>query len=183
MPGLRVRSLGPAVVVAAALLAACAGPATPGQATGTPTDSPSPDPGPPALSLDALDAAPVENRDESVALAFDREDAASLLLEVPDDLDFASQVVVCVFLGPRQTTGWSLDLRTATLRDGQLEIKARENAPRAGTRPEVTYPADCGLLTRAALPIGELAVRADDTITGEFIAGTTVVVPNVSNAP
>jgi hypothetical protein len=137
----------------------------------------------PVLSLADLDAAPAPHRDESVALAFDRAAAEALLEEVPDDLDLDAQAVVCVFLGPRQTSGWSLDLRTATLTGNQLDIAARENAPRGTTRPEVTYPADCGLLSRAALRAGELVVRADDTITGEFIAETTVVVPEASNVP
>lgn len=135
------------------------------------------------LSLSALDAEPAEHREESVALAFDREGAASLLKEVPADIDFGTAAVVCVFLGPRQTTGWSLDLRTATLSGNQLEISAREDPPRGSTRQVVTYPADCGLLTRAALPAGQLLVRADDTITGEFIADTSVVVPEASNVP
>lgn len=145
--------------------------------------SPSETPDAPVLSLTALDAEPVDDRDESVAVAFDRASAGALLKDVPDNLDFATHAVVCVFLGPRQTTGWSLDLRTATLTGGELEIAARENPPRGTTRPEVTYPADCGLLTRAALPPGELVVRADDTITGEFIADTSVVVPEASNVP
>ncbi len=137
----------------------------------------------PVLALANLQVQPAERREESVALAFDREAAAALLEEVPDDLDLDAQAVVCVFLGPRQTSGWSLDLRAATLTGSTVEIAARENAPRGNTRPEVTYPADCGLLTRAALPAGELLVRADDTITGEFIAETTVVVPEASNVP
>jgi hypothetical protein len=185
MPMTRSPSRAAAAILAVALLTACAGPS--GSA---PAESPSVAPSAtasasdtPTLSLGALDAEPADDRDESVALAFDHDGAAAILKDVPADLDFGAQAVVCVFLGPRQTTGWSLDLRTATLREGQLEIQARENAPRANTRPEVTYPADCGLLTRAALPPGELAVRADDTITGEFIAGTTVVVPAASNAP
>ena len=118
-----------------------------------------------------------------MALAFDRDAAAALLHEVPETVDFDRHAVVCVFLGPRQTTGWSVDLRAASLTGRELRIVARETAPRAAARPQVTYPADCGLLTRAALPVGELAVRADDTSTDEFIAGTVAQVPEPSPAP
>jgi hypothetical protein len=96
---------------------------------------------------------------------------------VPDDLDFSEHALVCVFLGPRQTTGWSLDLRTASLTGGELRIRARETAPRTETRPETTYPADCALLSRGALAAGELRVWADDTVTDEFIADTVIDVP------
>jgi hypothetical protein len=91
--------------------------------------------------------------------------------------------VVCVFLGPRQTTGWGLDLSTVSLSDGVLTIRARESVPRGTTRPVVTYPADCGLVPRAALPVGELTVRADDTVSGEFIADALIDVPPPSSAP
>lgn len=137
----------------------------------------------PVLTLSGLDVEPLEHREESVALAFDHETAATLLREVPAELDFATQAVVCVFLGPRQTTGWSLDLRTASLTGRDLRIRARETPPRGSTRDEVTYPADCGLLSRAALPVGEITVRADDTITDEFIAEATVAVPQSSTTP
>jgi len=170
------------------LLAACSSPGGPASAPATAAASASAQASAsasdaPALALTSLDAEPIQEEQESVALAFDRPSAGSLLKEVPADLDFGAYAVVCVFLGPRQTTGWSLDLRTASLAGDQLDIAARENAPRGTTRPEVTYPADCGLLTRAALPAGELVVRADDTITGEFIADTSVVVPEASNLP
>lgn len=172
----------------AVVLAACGGGGgasvqPSGSASVQPSALPSATEQSPVLSLSALDAEPAELREESVALAFNPEGAASLLKEVPADLDFDTHAVVCVFLGPRQTTGWSLDLRTATLSGNELEIAAREDPPRGSTRQEVTYPADCGLLTRAALPAGQLLVRADDTITGEFIADTSVVVPEASNVP
>ena len=105
------------------------------------------------------------------------EAAAEVLERVPPDLDFRTSALVCVFLGPRQTTGWSLDLLTVTLSGDVLTIRARESVPRGQTRPEVTYPADCGLVTRAALPTGRLTVRADDTVTGEFIADAAIDVP------
>jgi hypothetical protein len=129
------------------------------------------------LSLDDVEAVPVESREETVAMAFDAEAAAELLERVPPDLDFRTSALVCVFLGPRQTTGWSLDLLTVTLSGDVLTIRARESVPRGQTRPEVTYPADCGLVTRAALPTGQLTMRADDTVTGEFIADAVIDVP------
>lgn len=131
----------------------------------------------PVLTLDDVDAEPREIREETVAVAFDAAAAAELVVEVPDDLDFAQHALVCVFLGPRETTGWSLDLRTASLTAGELRIRARETAPRTGTQPVTTYPADCALLARAALPAGELRVWADDTVTDEFIADTVIDVP------
>jgi hypothetical protein len=155
----------------AAALASCTG-ASPGG-----TASPA---GQPVLGLDSVDAEPVERREETVAVAFDAEAAAELVTEVPADLDFDEHALVCVFLGPRLTTGWSLDLRTASLSDGELRIRARETAPRTETRPETTYPADCGLLTRPALPPGELRVWADDTVTDEFIADAVIEVPPAS---
>ena len=155
----------------ALLSAGCGGPA---DASPTPTERP-------VLSLDEVDAEPLERREESVAVAFDREAAAELVAEVPADLDFDAHALVCVFLGPRLTTGWSLDLRTASLSDGELRIRARETAPRTETQPQTTYPADCGLLSREALPAGELRVWADDTVTDEFIADTVIVVPAPSS--
>jgi hypothetical protein len=160
------------LLCAVALLGAgCAAPADPSP---TPTERP-------VLTLDEVEAEPVERREETVAVAFDRDAAAELVAEVPDDLDFDDHALVCVFLGPRLTSGWSLDLRTASLSDGELRIRARETAPRTETRPQTTYPADCGLLSRSALPPGELRVWADDTVTDEFIADTVIEVPAPSS--
>lgn len=159
--------------LALVVVTACTGNAPPpGTAEPTATGSERP-----VLTLDDVDAEPREIREETVAVAFDAEAAAELVVAVPDDIDFAEHALVCVFLGPRETTGWSLDLRTASLTGGELRIRARETAPRTGTQPVTTYPADCGLLARAALPAGELRVWADDTVTDEFIADTVVDVP------
>jgi hypothetical protein len=169
-----------AAVAAVALALALAGCSSP---PGGGSSAVAPSSGSPPLSLDALDAQPIENREETVAMAFDADGAARLLEEVPPDLDFRTAAVVCVFLGPRQTTGWSLDLLTVSLSDDVLTIRARESTPRGPTRDEVTYPADCGLVTRTALPVGRLTVRADDTVTGEFIADAVVEVPPLTSAP
>jgi hypothetical protein len=163
-----------ALLLAAVLLAGCTGVAT--------SAAPSVSEGP-ALSLDDLEATPVDDREEGVAMAFDAEAAAELLQDVPADLDFTTSAVVCVFLGPRQTTGWELDLSTLSLSGDVLTIRARESVPRGTTRPVVTYPADCGLVPRAALPVRELTVRADDTVSGEFIADAVIDVPPPSSAP
>lgn len=138
---------------------------------------------PPLLSLDPLDAEPRERQEESIGFAFDGAEAEALLESVPDDLDLATHAVVCVFLGPRQTTGWRLDLGSVRLGDGELLVLARESPPRGTTRPEVTYPADCGILNRDALPVGRLVVRAEDTITDEFITDATIEVPEPLTAP
>ena len=111
-------------------------------------------------------------------MAFDAEEAAALVLEVPEDLDFGTDALVCVYLGERPTAGWGLDLQTASLIDGELRILARETRPRGTVNEVVTYPGDCGVLNRDALPAGELAVRADDTISDEFIVGGDVTVPD-----
>lgn len=132
----------------------------------------------PGLALEDVEAEPVERAEESVAMAFDAARAAELVVAVPGDLDFGERALICVYLGERPTTGWRLDLDAATLVDGELRIEARENTPRGdGGQLERTYPADCALLNRAALPVGELAVRADDTLSDELIVSATLVVP------
>jgi hypothetical protein len=57
-------------------------------------------------------------------------------------------------------------------------VRAREAPPRGTTGSKgTTYPASCGTIDRRALPAGSLAVRADDTVSGEFIVAATVTVP------
>jgi hypothetical protein len=179
---MRAGRAGVAVLVLLLALAGCAAPPRSAPSSAAPSSA-APSDGPPHLSLDALESEPVENHDETVAMAFDADEAARLLERVPPDLDFETGAVVCVFLGPRQTSGWSLELQTASLRDDVLTIRARETAPRGETRDEVTYPADCGVVTRAALPVGQVTVRADDTVTGEFIADAVIEVPPLTSAP
>ena len=138
---------------------------------------------PPGLTLRAIQVEPVERNEAAIAMAFDAEEAAALVVRVPGDLDFGTDALVCVYLGERPTAGWGLDLQTASLVEGELWILARETRPRGTVNEVVTYPGDCGVLNRAALPVGELAVRADDTISEEFIVGGDVTVPDPESAP
>lgn len=137
----------------------------------------------PGLTLRSVQVDPVERPEATIAMAFDADAAATLVVAVPDDLDFTTDALVCVYLGERPTAGWGLDLQTATLVDGELGILARETRPRGTVEQVVTYPGDCGVLNRDALPAGELAVRADDTISDEFIVGGNVTVPDPESAP
>ena len=138
---------------------------------------------PPGLTLRSIQVEPVERKQAAIAMAFDAEEAAALVVEVPEDLDFGADALVCVYLGERPTAGWGLDLQTASLVEGELRILARETRPRGTVNEVVTYPGDCGVLNRDALPAGELAVRADDTISDEFIVGGNVTVPEPDSAP
>jgi hypothetical protein len=116
-------------------------------------------------------------------MAFDAEEAAALVVQVPDNLDFGTDALVCIYLGERPTAGRGLDLQTASLVDGELRILARETRPRGSGDEMPTYPGDCGVVNRDALPAGKLAVRADDTISDEFIVGGDVTVPDAESAP
>ena len=138
---------------------------------------------PPGLTLRSIQVEPVEREEAAIAMAFDAEEAAALVVEVPEDLDFGTDALVCVYLGERPTAGWGLDLQTASLIEGELRILARETRPRGTVNEVVTYPGDCGVLNRDALPAGELPVRADDTISEEFIVGGDVTVPEPESAP
>ena len=134
--------------------------------------------------LQPIDVSPAERAEAGIAAAFHPAQAQDLVAEVPVDIDFGRHALVCVYLGERPTTGWGLDLQSASVLDGELRIRARETRPPAsGARPRISYPAGCGLLERAALPEGELAVRADDTISEEFIVDGTLSVPPASDAP
>jgi hypothetical protein len=137
----------------------------------------------PGLTLRSVQIEPVEREDAGIAFAFDAGEAAGLVVEVPDDLDFGADALVCVYLGERPTAGWGLDLQTALLVDGEIRILARETRPRGTVDQVITHPADCGVVNRDALPTGELAVRADDTISDEFIVAGEVTVPDPEAAP
>ncbi|MGH2455018.1 MAG: protease complex subunit PrcB family protein [Candidatus Limnocylindria bacterium] len=137
----------------------------------------------PALTLRDLQVEPLGRTRAGIAFAFDAAAAGELVESVPAGLDFGASALVCVYLGERPTTGWGLELLAAHLLDGELRITALERRPRANTDDVLTYPADCASLNRAALPVGELVVRADDTISDEFIVDGVVTVPPPPAAP
>lgn len=171
------------LLVATILLAGCAAPTgspTVAATASHPAGAAASAPGLPLLS--EVDATPALRTEAGIAMAFDAEGAA-VLAEVATTIDFGSRALVCVYLGQRPTGGWGLSLTSAMLRDGTLEISARETRPGGGAPQETTYPADCALLDRAALPVGSLAVRADDTISEEFIIDGEVGVPPADGAP
>jgi len=138
---------------------------------------------PPGLTLRSIQVEPVEREQAAIAMAFDAEEAGALVVSVPDELDFGTDALVCVYLGERPTSGWGLDLQTASLVNGELRILARETRPRGSVDEVVTYPGDCAVVNRNALPAGDLAVRADDTISDEFIVGGDATVPVTESAP
>jgi hypothetical protein len=157
------------------LLVACAAPSPTASASAS---------GLPGLVLRDVEVEPLERPVAAIAIAFDAATGVELVAALPEGVDFASKALVCVYLGERPTSGWRLDLDSASLVDGELRILARENTPRGdGGEPQPTYPADCALLNREALPAGELAVRADDTISDEFIVSGSVVVPEPMDGP
>ena len=167
----------PAIVLALTLSAVTA------CASATPSSGP-PATGVPGLALSDVGVQPVERPEAAIAMAFDTEGAAELVVAVPDSIDFASKALLCVYLGERPTAGWRLDLDSATLSDGELRIVARENTPRGdGGEPQQTFPGDCALLNRSALPVGELRASAHDTLSDEGIVTGTVIVPDSSSAP
>ena len=133
--------------------------------------------------LTSLVAEPAQWEEAGIGLAFDAASAAELVVAVPPEVDFGTDALLCVYLGERPTAGWALDLQTAKLADGELLVLARETRPRGTVDQVITFPAGCALLNRAALPVGQLAVRADDTISDEFIVAGTVTVPEREAAP
>jgi hypothetical protein len=129
------------------------------------------------LALTPLGLRPAQRSDAAIGLAFEPASAGRLLAEAPAGIDFGRTALLCVYLGER-IGNWSLTLVSARLEGGTLQILSREAPPRGSTgSTTTTYPAACGTVARAALPSGPLAVRADDTASGEFIVASTVVVP------
>lgn len=123
-------------------------------------------------------AEPAEREEAAIAFAFDPSAGGQLAHSLPTDLDWDANSVVCIYLGRRAEGGWGLAIQSANLVGGELRILARETRPAAGVdRPGPTYPADCATIDRAALPVGPLAVRADDTVSDEFIVSAEVEVP------
>jgi hypothetical protein len=124
------------------------------------------------------DAEPAEREAAAIEAAFDPDSAAALATGLPDDLDWASTGIICVFLGRREDGGWSLAIQGAGMVDGELQVRARETRPVPGVdRPGPSFAADCATVDRAALPVGTLPARADDTVTDEFIVDGELEVP------
>jgi hypothetical protein len=168
------------LLAAALVLAGCSvGPAS--EPSGT-FASAAPSGEQPSLSLRDTDVEPIEVRQATLGVAFSEGDASELVAD-PGGIDFGSDALICVYLGLRPTTGWSLDLRTASLTGAVLSIAARENQPRGSAAARESYPADCALIDRFALPPGELTVRADDINSDEFIVDAVVEVPAGESAP
>jgi hypothetical protein len=124
------------------------------------------------------DATPAERTAAAIEVAFDG-DAAQRLARGTHDIDFATRALLCLSLGERPTGGWSVTIQSMRVDAGALRILARDVRPRAGegTTQAFTYPADCVVLDRTRLSAGRLAVRADDTISDEFIVDATIEVP------
>ena len=135
----------------------------------------------PVLSLRDVAVTPVARAEAGIAAGFDAAGAAELVEELPADLDLARDALICVYLGERPSGTWSLTLQSAAIVDGELRIVARERS--SGGRAVASFPADCALLNRDALPAGTLPVRADDTTSDEFITDGTLTVPSPSSAP
>jgi hypothetical protein len=115
----------------------------------------------------------------TIVIGFDAAAAADMLAPPAPTIDFTSQAVLCLHIGERSTGGWSVTIQSISLEGSQMSILAREVEPRpgVGVTQAITYPADCALIDRAVLPIGQLMVRADDTTSDEFIVDAVVQVP------
>ncbi|HET9879062.1 MAG TPA: hypothetical protein VFQ81_07180 [Candidatus Limnocylindria bacterium] len=123
------------------------------------------------------DARPVRREAAMIGIAFDAATARTLVAD-PAPLDFASEALLCLALGERATSGWSVTIQSISLDGSRMSILAREARPRTGgPSAGPTYPADCAAIDRSVLSPGELLVRADDTISDEFIVDATIEVP------
>ena len=129
----------------------------------------------PLTRVTAGSPAPLEAA--AVVVAFDAAVAGELIEPVPPDVDFATDALLCVYLGERSTGGWALALGSATLRGDELRILARETRPRGNVTQALTYPGDCATVPLEALPAGSLTVRAHDTVSDELIVEGTIEVP------
>ena len=131
------------------------------------------------VSLTRLaNAHPKQHVDATILIGFDAASVATLVTAAPP-IDFTSQAVLCLYIGERSTGGWSVTLQSISLDGASMKILAREVEPRpgTGTTQAFSYPADCAIIDRTVLPIGQLAVRADDTTSDEFIVDAVVQVP------
>jgi hypothetical protein len=165
-------------VIVAMVVSACA-------PLGGPGASPTPNPGAEGLGLELLADANPEIAEESIVAAFGAEEIRRLLGAVPPGVDPEAEAVFCVALGMRPTGGYGLVIQSASLVDRELRIRALETQPRPGQPviQVITYPVGCFAVRRAALPTGELMVRADDPRADEFITSAVIEVPAAERAP
>lgn len=167
---------------ASLLLSACGAPASPTPAASA---SPSRPAGTVSVNLSRLGGVEiVERAAAAIEIAFDAGAAAELAAPLPADADFATEAVLCLFIGERSTGGWAVTVQSIHIVDGRMEITARETEPRGGTGTDgATYPADCVLIDRSALPVGMLSVTSTDTTSDEFIVDGVIDVPAPAGAP
>ncbi|MDH4334485.1 MAG: protease complex subunit PrcB family protein [Chloroflexota bacterium] len=126
----------------------------------------------------------VDRAAAAIEIAFDAGAAAELVAPLPADADFATQAVLCLFIGERNTGGWAVTVQSIRIVEGRMEITARETEPRGGTATDgATYPADCVLIDRSVLPVGSLPVTSTDTTSDEFIIDGAIDVPAPAGAP
>lgn len=176
-----MRRLGLAAV-ALLLLAGCSGSGAgspPASSGGSSSASTGASEGVRMVSLARLaDAHPTQRADATILIGFDAASAAAMVTPAPP-IDFASQALLCLHIGERATGGWSVTIQSISLDGSGMKILAREVEPRpgTGTTQAFSYPADCAVIDRTALPVGQLAVRADDTTSDEFIVDAVVQVP------
>ncbi len=131
-----------------------------------------------------VDVQIVDRGAAAIEIAFDAEAAAEFVAPLPADADFAAQAVLCLFIGLRDSGGWSVAVQSIRLVDGRMEITARETEPRGGTATGgPTYPADCVQIDRSVLPVGLLPVTSTDTTSDEFIVDGVIEVPTPTGAP
>jgi hypothetical protein len=123
-------------------------------------------------------AHPKQHVDATILIGFDAAGTAAMVTAAPP-IDFSSQAILCLYIGERATGGWSVTLQSISLDGASMKVLAREVEPRpgTGTTQAFSYPADCAIIDRTALPVGQLAVRADDTTSDEFIVDAVVQVP------
>lgn len=161
------------------LLAGCAGSGSSSPALASSRGSTSASGGVRTVSIARLtNAHPAQRADATILIGFDAASAAAMVTPAPP-IDFASQALLCLHIGERSTGGWSVTIQSISLDGASMKVLAREVEPRpgTGTTQSFTYPADCAVIDRTALPIGQLAVRADDTTSDEFIVDAVVQVP------
>ena len=170
------------VLTCALLLSACGAPASP---TASASVSPSGPVGSVSVNLTRLVGVEIADRTAAaIEIAFDAAAAAGLIAPLPAETDFATQAVLCLFIGERDTGGWAVAVQSIRIVEGRMEITARETEPRGGTGTGgATYPADCVLIDRSALPVGQLPVTSTDTTSDEFIVDGVIDVPAPSGAP